>query len=312
MRAAQINEYGGKEALQAVSDASKPTANAGQVLVEVHAAGVNPFDWKVRTGHAQSMAQLNFPATLGGDLAGTVAELGEGVEGFEIGQEVYGQANALSGQGSFAEFAPVKATSLAPKPNNVGFVTAAALPLTSVSAYQALVDTLHLRAGQRILIHGGAGGIGTFAIQIAKHLGAHVVTTAAPEDHDYVRALGADEVVDYTSQKFEEVTSNLDAVYDTVGSETYARSFAILGPGGQIVSMLEQPNEELMQQHGVKAYLQFTKVTPERLAAITKLVEENTLKVTIDKTYPLEQTGEAVEYLHSGHHRGKVVIKVKD
>jgi NADPH:quinone reductase-like Zn-dependent oxidoreductase len=311
MRAAQINDYGDKNVLAYTEDATKPTLAAGQVLVEAYAAGVNPFDYKVRSGQARMMAELHFPATLGGDVAGVVTEVGEGVTGFEVGQEVYGQANALSGQGSFAEFVPVKSDSIAPKPANIDFVTAAALPLVSVSAYQALVDTLHLLAGQRILIHGGAGGIGASAIQIAKHLGAYVITTAGPDDLDYVRSLGADEAIDYTSQKFEEVAHDMDAVYDTVGGETYQRSFVTLKVGGQIVSMVEQPNEELATKYNVKASLQFSKPTPERLAAITHLVEAGDLNVTIDKTFPLEQASEAVEYLHSSHHRGKVVIKIK-
>lgn len=311
MRAAQINDYGDKDVLVYTEDATKPTLAAGQVLVEAYAAGVNPFDYKVRSGQARGMAELQFPATLGGDVAGVVAEVGEGVTGFEVGQEVYGEANALSGQGSFAEFVPVKSESLAPKPANIDFITAAALPLVSVSAYQALVDTLHLQAGQRVLIHGGAGGIGTSAIQIAKHLGAYVITTAGPDDLDYVRSLGADEAVDYTSRRFEDVAHDMDAVYDTVGGETYERSFSTLKPGGQIVSMIEQPNEELATQHKVKASVQFSKPTPERLAAITQLVESGNLNVTIDKTFPLEQASEAVEYLHSGHHRGKVVLKIK-
>lgn len=311
MRAAQINDYGDKDVLVYTEDAAKPTLAAGQVLVEAYAAGVNPFDYKVRSGQARGAVELNFPATLGGDVAGVIAEVGEGVTGFEVGQEVYGQANALSGQGSFAEFVPVKSDSLALKPTNVDFVTAAALPLVSVSAYQALVDTLHIQAGQRVLIHGGAGGIGTSAIQIAKHLGAYIVTTAGPDDLDYVRSLGADEAIDYTSQKFEEIARDMDAVYDTVGGETYERSFATLKTGGQIVSMVEQPNEELAAQHDIKATVQFSKPTPERLAAITQLVEAGDLNVTIDQTFPLEQASEAVEYLHTGHHRGKVVLKIK-
>ncbi len=311
MRAAQLNDYGDKDVIAYTEDAVKPTIKADQVLVEAYAAAVNPFDYKVRTGQMRAVAEPSLPATLGSDVAGVVAEIGEDVVGFQLGQEVYGQAAALSGHGSFAEFVPVKPSSLAPKPSNIDFVTAAALPMASISAYQALVDTLHLKTGQRILIHGGAGGIGTSAIQIAKHLGAYVVTTASPENFDYVRSLGADEVIDYTSQRFEEVARDMDAVYDTVGGETYQRSFATLKAGGQIVSMLEQPNEELGAQHNVKAFHQFTTPTPERLAAITQLVESGDLTATIDQTFPLEQTSEAVEYLHSGHPRGKVVLKIK-
>jgi alcohol dehydrogenase len=238
--------------------------------------------------------------------------VGEGVEGFNIGEEVYGQANALSGQGSFAEFTPVKAESLAHKPQSVDFVGAAALPLTAVSAYQALVDTLHLQKDQHILIHGGAGGIGVMAIQLAKHLGAHVATTVSTDDVEFVRDLGADEVIDYKTQKFEETLHDIDATYDTVGSDTYARSFEVLKQGGHIVSMLEQPNEELMRTHSVTATHQFTQMTPQRLVKVAELVDQGALKVTVDKTFPLEQAAEALEYLRSGHHRGKVVIKVKE
>jgi len=310
MRAAQVTGFGGTENMKVTDDAAKPTAGEGQILVEVHAASINPFDWKVLTGQAGT--DLPLPATLGGDVAGVVAEVGPNVEGFEAGQEVYGQANAMSGQGSFAEFTPVKASQLGTKPHNTDFVAAAALPLTAASVYQALVDTLHLGEGQKILIHGGAGGIGSLAIQLAKHLGAYVATTASPNDVDYVKQLGADEVIDYTADKFEEKLHDYDAAYDTVGGDTYTRSFEVLKSGGQIVSMLEQPDEELAKQHGVTALHQFTAVTPERLSAITKLVEDSILTPTVDRTFPLDQAPEAMEYLHSSHHRGKVVLKVKE
>ncbi len=309
MRAAQISSFGDKDVMKMVDDATKPTAGDGEVLVEVHAASLNPFDWKVMAG--QAGAQLNFPATLGGDVAGVVAEVGSGVEGFEPGQEVYGQANALSGQGSFAEFTPVKATQLGAKPQNIDFVTAAALPLTAVSAYQALVDTLHLGADQKILIHGGAGGIGSLAIQLAKHTGAYVATTVSSSDVDYVRELGADEAIDYKNEKFEEKLHNYDAVFDTVGGDTYTRSFEVLKSGGHIVSMLEQPNQELMDTHHVLASFQFTIVTPERLSGVTQLVDEGALLPTVDRVFSLEEAAQAMEYLHNSHHRGKIVLKVK-
>jgi alcohol dehydrogenase len=309
MRAAQITGFGGKEVITVTEDAPKPTIGEGQVLVEVHAASVNPFDWMVMSGVAG--AKFDFPATLGGDLAGVVAEVGPGVEGFEVGQEVYGGANAMSGQGSFAEFAPVKATSIAPKPAGIDFVAAAALPLTAESAYQALVDTLHLSAGQKILIHGGAGGIGSLAIQLAKHLGAYVATTVSEQDKDYATQLGADEVIDYQHEKFEEKLHDYDAVYDTVGHDTYTRSFDVLKKGGHIVSMVEQVNEDLAASHEVTAIHQFTDATTERLEHITDLVEQGVLNVTVDQTYPLDQAAEALDQLHNGHHRGKIVIRVK-
>lgn len=310
MRAAQINSYGGPEVLKTVQDASNPTAGPGQVLVEVYAAAVNPFDRKVREGYLKEAAPLKFPATLGGDLAGVIAELGEGVAGLQVGDEVYGQAGALSGQGAFAEFSPVKAEQLGLKPKNVDFVTAAALPLAGVSAYQALVDHANLQSGQKILIHGGAGGIGSFAIQIAKHLGAHVATTAAARDADFVKSLGADEVIDYKAQAFETLIKDYDAVFDTVGGETYSRSYQVLKSGGVIVSMTDQPIEDLAQKYNIEAIAQQTKTTTERLTKLAELVEQGAIKVNIDKVFPLEQAGEALAYIQ-GAHQGKVVIKVK-
>lgn len=310
MRAAQLIKYGGDDALQFTTEAIRPTASVGEVLVEVKAASINALDWKIREGMAQQMATLTFPATLGSDLAGIVVEVGEGVEDFAVGQEVYGQTNPLGGQGSFAEFSPIAAKSLALKPQSLDFLKAAATPLTLVSAYQALVETLHLENGQRILIHGGAGGIGSFAIQLAKNLGAYVASTAAPNDMEYVQGLGADEVIDYTSQKFEEVLHDFDAVFDTVGGDTYARSFAILKPGGQIASMLEQPNEALAQQHAVKAFHLFTQVTTQRLEAITELIDQGSIHVNVDKVFPLEEANEAIDYARSGHQHGKVVLDI--
>jgi len=311
MKAAQIDQYGGPEVVRAVSDAAEPTAGEGQVLVEVHAASVNPFDNAVRNGFARSMKELDFPATLGGDFAGVVSELGDAAQGFNIGDEVYGQAGALSGHGSFADYVPVNTSSLALKPKNTDFVTAAALPLVGVSAYQALVEHLGLQKGQKILIHGGAGGIGSIAVQLAKHVGAYVASTAATEDIEFVKELEADEVIDYKTQDFTEIVKDYDAVFDTVGGETYIKSFAVLKSGGKIVSMREQPDEELASKKNVQAMYQFTGVNTDRLNKLTDLVENGIVSVNVDKTFPLEKAGEAMEYLANGQHRGKVVITVR-
>lgn len=311
MKAAQISAYGGQEVIQINDSVVKPEISEGQVLVEVYAAGVNPFDVKVRDGAARSMAELSFPAILGGDVAGVVAEVGAGVSGLEVGQAVYGQAGALSGHGSFAQFAPVKASQLAAKPARVNFTTAAALPLVSVSAYQALVEHMSLQPGQKILIHGGAGGIGSIAIQLAKHLGAYVATTASAAESDYVRKLGADEVIDYATQDFSTMLKDYDAVFDTVGGETNSKSYAVLKLEGVLVSMVEQPNEQLIEQYSVRYTYQFSKVTTERLTQISALVDNGTLKVHIDKSFPLAETADALEYLKTGHPRGKIVIQVK-
>lgn len=310
MKAAQINGYGGLEVVQ-VGEADKPTPAAGQVLVEVHAAAVNPFDVKVREGLVRNMAELNFPATLGGDAAGTVAALGAGVTGFQLGQAVYGQAGALSGQGSFAEFTPVKAEQLAAKPTSLDFTAAAALPLVGCSAYQALVDHINLKAGQKILIHGAAGGIGSVAVQLAKHLGADVAATAGAEDADFVKSLGADEVIDYRGQDFAALLKDYDAVFDTVGGETNRKSYTVLKPGGALVSMSEKPDDALVNKYAVLYTAQFTRTTTERLTKVAELVDAGNLKVHIDKIFPLDQAAEALEYQKTGHPRGKIVIRIK-
>ncbi|KCZ73051.1 Zn-dependent oxidoreductase, NADPH:quinone reductase [Candidatus Methanoperedens nitroreducens] len=312
MKTAQINKYGGSEVVKINKNAPKPTLSLGHLLVEVHAASVNPVDWKIREGYMKQMVPLQFPATLGGDFSGVVEEVGEGVLGFKIGDEVYGYASILSGgSGSFAEFALADAKSTAHKPKNTSHVEAAALPLTGVSAWQALVDHIGLSRGEKILIHGGAGGIGSVAIQVAKHLGAYVATTVSARDIPYVKELGADEAIDYKNQSFENMLHGYDAVYDTVGGETYLKSFKVLKRGGIIVSMLEQPRSELMERYGVKAIGQLTQVTSERLSKLAELVDKRAIRVHVDKTFSLEQAGEALEYQQKGHPRGKVVLKIK-
>ena len=308
MKAAQINKYGGSEVVEINTNAPKPAVSRGQLLVEVYAAGVNPIDWKIREGYIP----LKFPATLGGDFSGVVADIGEGVSGFKKGFEVYGYASVLGGgSGSFAEFVLADAKVMALKPKNNTHLESGALPLTGVSAWQALVDHMGLSRGKKILIHGGAGGIGSMAIQLAKHLGAYVATTVNAKDMQYVKELGADEAIDYKNQTFEGMLHDYDAVYDTVGGETYVRSFKVLRKGGIIVSMLEQPRPELMEQYGVNAIGQMTQVNTERLSKLAELVSKRVIKVHVDKTFPLEQAGEALAFLQNGHPRGKVVLKMK-
>lgn len=312
MKAAQITDYGGPDVMKTVTDAPKPVPKEGEVLVEVYAAGLNPFDWKVREGYLKESLPLKMPAILGGDLAGLVVELGPGVSGFLVGQEVYGMANAAGGHGSYAEFAPVKATQLAGKPLSINFAAAAALPLAGVSAYQALVGHMDLQVDQKILIHGGAGGIGSLAVQIAKSIGAYVAATAAGAEADFVKSLGADEVIDYQTQDFSKLLAGYDAVFDTIGGETNVKSYGVLKPGGSLVSMVQPPDEQLVVHSGVKYTLQSSRATQERLQKLTALVDGGKLRVQVDKIFPLTQAAEALEYLKSGHPRGKVVIKIKD
>ena len=312
MKAIQINQYGGNELVMCVKDAHEPTVTANHVLVAVAAAAVNPSDWKLREGMTKDYVHQPFPLTLGGDFSGIITQIGEGVTGFEVGQEVYGQSDVREmGSGAFAEQTAPQINYIAPKPKTVSHAEAAALPLTGVSAWEVIVEHIKLAPNQRILIHGGAGGIGTIAIQLAKHIGAYVIATAGTSDIQYVKELGADEVIDYQTQSFETNVSDLDAVFDTVGRDTNTKSYAILKSGGIIVSMIEQPNKELMAQFGVKAIAQASKVTTERLMHIARLVDEGALKVRIDKTFPLEDTKDALDYIKNGRPKGKVVVAVK-
>ncbi len=311
MKAAQINGYGGKAVMAVTDNAPRPPIEANQVLIEVHAAGVNPFDWKVREGYMQQMLPLTFPATLGGDLAGIVSELGSSVDGFTVGDEVYGAAGALSGVGSFAEYAPVSSGQLYAKPKTTNFTTAAALPLAGCSAYQALAEHINLQAGQKILIHGGAGGIGSLAIQLAKHLGAYVATTVSGGDADFVKQLGADEVIDYKTEDFAELIQDYDAVFDTVGGEITEKSYGVLKPGGTLVSMVGSADESKAKSHNITAVNQASKATTERLQKLAELVDEGFMTVNVDKVFSLDEAPEALEHLKTSKTRGKVVISVK-
>jgi len=311
MKAVQINSYGGSEVLE-LKNISQPHASKGQVLVEVHAASINPFDWKIRAGYLKEMMPLHFPATLGGDFAGVVVKISEDVSDFKVGDEVYGSAIVLNGgSGTFAEFAAANTGNTAHKPKTVNFEQAAALPLVGASAIQALEVYIKLQKGQKILIHGGAGGIGGVAIQLAKSIGAYVVTTVSQDDKEYVRKLGADEVIDYKNEKFEEKLKDLDAVFDNVGGETTDRSFLVLKKGGVIVSMLGQPNPQLAQQHGVIGIGQGTEINTKSLKRLAELVDRGKIKAQVDKVFPLDRVREAFEYQEKDSPRGKVVLKVK-
>jgi len=312
MKAAQITSYGGSEVVEIKDNVALPLLSVGRVIIEARVAGVNPVDWKIREGYLQKMAPLQFPATLGGDFSGVIIKVGENVSGFNEGDEVYGTALALgSGSGSFAEFIAADVKFIAKKPEKTSHVEAAALPLAGVSALQALTEHIGLKKGQKILIHGGAGGIGSLAIQIAKHLGAYVATTVSERDKEFVKKLGANEVIDYKNQYFSKMLKDYDAVFDTVGGETYRNSFSVLKKGGVVVSMIEEPRAELMEKYGVKAISQSTSVNNEMLSKLAKLVDEGSVKVHIDKIFTLEQAREALTYLQNGRPRGKVVIEIK-
>jgi alcohol dehydrogenase len=314
MKSAQIKKYGSSEVIEINQSTPEPTVSSGKVLVTIKAAGVNPVDWKIREGGFQQMIPLQFPSTLGMDFSGIIKQIGQGVSPseFKQGDEVYGQAGVVSGgSGAFAEMALANTESIAYKPNKLTHVEAAALPLVGVSAWRALMENIGLSKGQRILIHGGAGGIGSIAIQLAKNLGAHVATTVSANDKEFVQELGADKVIDYKSQNFEDMLHDYDAVFDTVGGETYRRSFKVLKKGrGIIVSMLEQPNTELMDQYDIKAIFQFTQADRERLTKLAQWVDQNNIRINVEKTFLLDEAGKALDYQKDVHPRGKVVLAV--
>jgi len=284
-----------------------------KILVDVKAAGVNPIDWKISEGYMKQMISLQFPSTLGMDFSGIIKEVSKDIstEEYKQGDEVYGQASVTNGgTGAFAEIALTNTDNVALKPKSLNYAEAAALPLVGVSAWQALVENMELSKDQKILIHGGAGGIGSIAIPLAKNLDAYVATTASSDDKEFVQNLGADEVIDYKSQDFEELVHDYDAVYDTVGGQTYTKSFKVLKKGGIIVSMLEQPNSDLMEKFGVKAIFQLTQVNKDRLTQLAKWIDKNNIKIHVDKTFSLDETAKALDYVKDVHPRGKVIIKI--
>ena len=309
MKAAQYSSYGGPEVIK-IADASTPAAGNGQLLVQVHAAAINPFDAKLRLGYMKDAIPLDFPVTIGGDFSGVVTDVHPEISGYKAGDEVYGSANILGGgSGSVAEYAAVNLKNIAPRPANLSHEEAAAIVLVGVSAYD-VIDKLNLDAGKKVLIQGGAGGIGSAAIQYAKSLGAYIATTARADEKDFVTSLGADEVYDYENERFEDSLTEYDAVFDTAGGEAYTRSFGILRPGGVIVSMTEQPNDQLASQHGVTALHQSTKVTTEALQRLAELADNGIVTPKIDKTFPLAETAQAFSHMETGHPKGKVVIRI--
>lgn len=310
MKAARYSEYGGPDVIQ-IQEVQSPSLKENQILAQVKAAAINPFDGKLRSGMFKDSIPLELPATIGGDFSGVVSQVADGVTGFKAGDEVYGSANILGGgSGALAEILATDAGKVAVKPANVSHAQAAALVVVGVSAIQAL-EQLHLGPGKKVLIHGGAGGIGSASIQYSKHLGAYVATTIRAADNEFVSGLGADETIDYEQQKFEELLHDYDAVFDTVGGENYKRSFQVLKPGGIIISMNEKPDQELADQHRVSALYQSTSVESGSLERLRELIESGVIEPQVDREFPLEQAAEAFKHLETGHPRGKVVISLR-
>jgi alcohol dehydrogenase len=310
MKAAQINAYGDAGAVTVNGDVFRPAAGAGKVLVAVHAAGLNPADSAIRAGYMHAMAPMQFPATLGLDIAGTVTEAETGAA-FKAGDKVYGSASVFAGAtGAFAEYAAVPSAIIGKAPKTSSFTEAAALPLAGICALQAVEELLKVTKGMRILIHGGSGGIGTFAVQMAKRRGAHVAATARGSAVSYVRSLGADEVVNFETTSFTDILHDYDAVIDTRGGDVYAGSFSALKKGGVIVSLAAQPDAERAAKHQVTALPLMAGVTTDRLDRLARLVEDGTVRVHLHGIYPLEKIRDAFIARESGKVLGKIVLQI--
>lgn len=307
MKAAIINAYASDVE---ISEVPEPVLDADSVLVQVHAASLNPIDNIVRAGYLKDMIPINFPYVMGYDVSGVITKLGANVTGFKPGDAVYARPNQ-NDAGSLAEFARVKADELALKPAGISHAEAASIPLAGLTAWQAMVDKAGLKAGQKILIHAGSGGVGTLAIQLAKHLGAHVATTTSAKNADLVRSLGADEVIDYKTQKFEDVVSDYDVVFDMMGGETMNRSFAVLKQGGILVSIKGQDTENLAEKHGVRFEWFFMSPSGEQLTQLGALIDKGIVKPVIDSSYELSAISQAYDKLAEGRAVGKIVVTLR-
>ena len=313
MKAIRIHNYGGPEVLK-YEEAPRPEPQAGEVLVRVHAAGVNPIDWKVREGHMKDFWPHKFPLILGWDVSGTVEAVGPGPAAagrFKIGDEVYSVPD-VSRDGAYAEYIVVRESELAFKPKSLHHIRAAAVPLAALTAWQALFDTAQLQPGQRVLIHAGSGGVGHFAVQLAKWKGAYVFATASTKNQDLLRELGVDEPIDYTRQRFEDIARNIDIVLDTIGGETQERSWSVLKKGGNLVSLVQSPSKEKAKELGVRAAFVAGHPSGAQLAEIAKMIDSGKLAPIIDRILPLSEARRAHELSQSGHVRGKIVLRVKD
>ncbi|HEX7007643.1 MAG TPA: NADP-dependent oxidoreductase [Alphaproteobacteria bacterium] len=309
MKAAAFRAYGGPEVLEII-DIDTPRPGPGEVLVEVYAASVNPVDWKMRQGLLKEHFPVSFPRIVGRDMAGVVAGLGEGVSGLKIGDRVYA-LGAATKQGTLAEFMTIDAGLVRAMPAKLDFISAAALPLAFMTAWISLVSTGELKRGERVLIHAAAGGVGSIAVQIAKHVGATVIATCSARNLDYVRALGADEAIDYRATDFADIVRDVDMVYDTVGADVYDRSFKTLKPGGRLVWIRATPPQGEARRADVAVKLATVKPDPGLLDTLRELVEAGAIKAQVGTVLPLSEAAKALRLSQEGHARGKIIVKVR-
>lgn len=333
MKAFFIEKYGDNDVVQ-LGEQPRPELGPRDLLVEVHAAGINPVDFKIRDGGLKVLVPARFPLLLGSELSGVVVEVGASVTRFRPGDEVFARLNKRR-IGALAEYAVVGEAEAARKPERLTHEEAASIPLVGLTSWQALVELGGLSAGQEVLIHAGSGGVGTFAIQLARHLGARVATTVGERNIPLVKELGADVVVDYRKERFDDVLRDYDLVFDTVAGEVQHRSFRVLKPGGTLVSISGKPDAKFARQWGLNPLLVwvlallsrkttalarrhrvrfeylFMRPDGEQLAQIGRLVEDGHIRPVLDRVFPFEQARDALAYSEAGRAVGKVVVQVK-
>ncbi len=307
MKAVRMHSYGGSEVL-VYEDVPQPQPAADEVLIRVHAAGVNPVDWKIRNGYGKETFGHHLPHILGCDLAGVVESVGSEVKRLKAGDAVYGYTS-LRREGTYAEFIVAKESEVTLKPTSLDFIQAAAVPVGALTSWQALFDIAHLTNGQKVLIHAAAGGVGSMAVQLAKAKGAYVIGTASARNADFVRHLGVDELVDYQTTRFEDAVNDVDVVFDTVGGETQERSFQVLAQGGMLVSAVTPPSDAGAAS-GVRVAMVGVQPSAAQLDEITSLIDSGKVKPFVETVLPLSEVRQAHELSESGRTRGKIVLQV--
>lgn len=312
MKAVAMKEFGLDKELVIYEDFEVPTLESDDVLIEIENTGISPYDWHVRDGEQDDKRKFPMPFVLGWDISGTVKEVGQKVTDFKVGEEVIALQD-LERNGGYAEYAAVPVNNVVLKPANLSFEEAATIPINAVTTYQALVKNAKLQKDDKVLIHGGAGGIGIVAIQLAKHYGAHVATTASTRNHSFLKSLGADEVIDYNKTDFEDVVKDFDVVLDTRGEDTLERSFDVLKDGGRLISIREQISDDKANEHQLEvATFVDMNINKKDLQMVVDLYEAGHIKAFFDTIYPLSQANAAHERSLDGHARGKIVLKIKE
>lgn len=306
MKAIRIHEFGGPEVLRYEEIPEPEAEGPGIIRIKVIAAGVNPMDWKIRKG---LIGEMPLPLTMGVDVAGIV-DVGQGGVLFRPGEEVF--AKVSIGQGGYADYTVVNSTQVAKKPKSIGFIESAAVPTAGLAAWQSLFDIAKLKKGQSVLIHGAAGGVGTFAVQFAKWKGAYVFGTASEKNEQFLKSIGVDEFIDYKKQRFEDIVGKVDVVLDTIGGDTFERSWGVLQPNGFLVSTVASIPEGVPEKYGVFAKTLVTRSDGEELAKIAEVIDEQQIKPIVTTVLPLSEAQKAHEMSESHHTRGKIVLRVAE